>query len=110
MIDELKEHISHKKKQNSALIGAVNQLTDEAKKTKEDEAEQLRKAKRARIDKQELYRDLSTYEYNFVRLNDFSLMSKLEKITQRIAETTKELDAGKKNPWIDVKQTDELLG
>lgn len=72
-------------------------------KIKESRNEQLRKTARAGHDKQELYRDLSTYEFNFVRRNDFSLMGKLDAITDRISDTSKKLDMGKKNSWIDVE-------
>ena len=81
MIDDLKEQATQKRKHNEAIITAINQLTDEVNKTKEKRNEQLRKTDRARRDKLELYRDLSTYEYNFVRRNDFGLMAKLDKIT-----------------------------
>ena len=37
-------------------------------------------------------------------------MTKLDKITDRISETNKKLDMGKRNSWIDIEQTDELMG
>lgn len=36
-------------------------------------------------------------------------MTKLNNITDRISETSKKLDS-KKNSWIDVEQTEELMG
>ena len=84
MIDELKDEITAKKKQNQEIIQGINDVNEEINKTKELRNEQLRKSDRAQRDKQELYRDLSTYECNFVRKDDNNLMSRLEEITTRI--------------------------
>ena len=84
MIDELKDEITAKKKQNQEIIQGINDINEEINKTKELRNEQLRKSDRAQRDKQELYRDLSTYECNFVRKDDSNLMSRLEEITTRI--------------------------
>ena len=37
-------------------------------------------------------------------------MLKLNQITERINNTSSQLNQGKKNSWIDIEQTDELLG
>ena len=84
MIDELKDEITAKKKKNQEIIQGINDINEEINKTKELRNEQLRKSDRAQRDKQELYRDLSTYECNFVRKDDNNLMSRLEEITTRI--------------------------
>ena len=84
MIDELKDAVTGKKKQNQEIIKGINDINEEINKTKELRNEQLRKSDRAQRDKQELYRDLSTYECNFVRKDDNNLMSRLEEITTRI--------------------------
>ena len=84
MIDELKDEITAKKKRNQEIIQGINDINEEINKTKELRNEQLRKSERGQRDKQELYRDLSTYECNFVRKDDNNLMSRLEEITTRI--------------------------
>ena len=109
MIDELKEAITAKKKENQEIIAGINEVNDEINKTKELRNEQLRKADRGQRDKQELYRDMSTYECNFVRKDDNKLLNKLNQITDRINNTSFQLEKGKKNSWIDIGQTDELL-
>lgn len=109
MIDELKEAVTAKKKENQDIIAGINEVNDEINKTKELRNEQLRKADRGQRDKQELYRDMSTYECNFVRKDDNKLLNKLNQITDRINNTSSKLEKGKKNSWIDIGQTDELL-
>ena len=37
-------------------------------------------------------------------------MLRLNQITERINNTSSQLNQGKKNSWIDIEQTDELLG
>ena len=77
-------------------------------KTKGKRDEQLHKTERAKLDKKELYRDMSTYEDKFVRRGHFTLLAKLDRITDRIADTEKELDKGKSS-WVNIKQADELM-
>ena len=83
--------------QKEVWIKVANEVNDDINKTKELRNEQLRKADRGQRDKQELYRDMSTYECNFVRKDDSKLMSKLSQITERITSTSSQLEKGKKN-------------
>ena len=51
MIDELKEAVTAKKKENQDIIAGINEVNDEINKTKELRNEQLRKADRGQRDK-----------------------------------------------------------
>ena len=51
MIDELKDAITAKKKQNQEIIQGINDINEEINKTKELRNEQLRKSDRGQRDK-----------------------------------------------------------
>ena len=77
-IDALKDDVRHKEKQNKELTAQLVATDDFLLKTKEQVEETFTKTQSALRDRQELYRDLATFEFNFSKRNQQELFVRID--------------------------------
>ena len=90
-IDALKQDIRDVEKTMKQIVYEIKDAEEFLVKTKVQISNTGEKAERAMCDRQELYRDLSTFEFNFSKRKKGLLFDRTEEMESRVTALTVEL-------------------
>ena len=85
-IDSLKSYIKQNERTTKEIIGEINLTCNWLVMTKETIKETLLKTDAAKRDRQELYRDLATFEFNFSKRNKYELFHDVDGMCNAISD------------------------
>ena len=111
-IDALKDDIRKSQKDGKECVVGTEKASEEILKTKVLTSDLLIKTQGALKDKQELYRDLATFEFNYSKKNKREFFLRLEDMHGRIEQLREVLAAMDpeevESGWLSESQLDEM--